>query len=294
MRYCKDNTIDEEIITDINIKTINYIKKCKKQTSSRNIQMTKRYLKQKDLLAVPFDKGIGICLMKKETYNEKLLSILNQPQFEKVIQTRKNAKHPVLKEQERIIDKLKALKANNKIDEHLYQSFHPTGSQPARLYGLAKVHKASIPTRPVLSMPGSAYHPIAQQVTKWLSVVPECNINTSTKLIADSLKAVKLEEDEVIVSFDVSSLYTNVPIQEAIQICADLLYSGEHALPPVDKQTFIELLELCTCDVLMLTHDGYYRQKDGLAMGSPPAPLIANGWLYQHDPKVKDNAKLYT
>ena len=190
LSYCKVNNVDDEIVTDINMKTINYIKKCKKQKSSRNIQMTKRYLKEKDLLAVPFDKGVGICLMKRTAYNEKLSTILNLPQFQKVVQTRKNAKHPVIKEQDRIIDKLKTLRDDGKIDEQLYQKFHPTGSQSARLYGLAKVHKASIPIRPVLSMPGSVYHQIALQVTNWLSIVPECNINSSTKLIADSLSHV--------------------------------------------------------------------------------------------------------
>ena len=126
-----------------------------------------------------------------------------------------------------------------------------------------------------------------------MKVVLECQINTSTKSVADSLKEVKLEEDEVIVSFDVSSLYTNVPVQEAIDTVADLLYSGEHQLPPVDKSTFKELARLCTCDVLMKTHDGFYRQIDGLAMGSPPAPLLANAWLSKYDQHIRDNAKLY-
>ena len=58
-------------------------------------------------------------------------------------------------------------------------------------------------------MPGSVYRPIANEVTKWLNVVPECQINTTTKKIADSLKTMQLDSDEVIVSFDVSSLYTN-------------------------------------------------------------------------------------
>ena len=69
-------------------------------------------------------------------------------------------------------------------------------------------------------MPGSVYHPIANLVTEWLNVVEECQINTSSKKIADSLKSVKLEEDEEIISFDVVSLYTNVPVQEAIDTCA--------------------------------------------------------------------------
>ena len=42
---------------------------------------------------------------------------------------------------------------------------NPGGSQPARLYGLAKLHNKNTPLRPLLSMPGSAYHKIAAQVT---------------------------------------------------------------------------------------------------------------------------------
>ena len=104
-------------------------------------------------------------------------------------------------------------------------------------------------------MPGSVYHPIAEKVTGWLNVVKECQIETSTKKIMESLETIKLEEDEVIVSFDVSSLSTNVPVQDTIDVCADLLYSGKHELPPVSKDTFKELLRLCTCNVVMKTHD---------------------------------------
>ena len=198
--------------------------------------------------------------------------------------------HPVLKEEQTIIETLKTLKSNGDISEELYYKIKPRGSQPARLYGLAKVHKADTPLRPVLSMPGSAYHKIARQVTEWLSVVDECKINSSTQSISESLRSIQLDEDEVIVSFDVTSLYTNVPVKEAIDVCSDLLFSGKYQLPPVNKATFKKLLEIATCDVLMLTHDGYYRQRDGLAMGSPPAPPLANGWLNLHDRKVKDYA----
>lgn len=168
------------------------------------------------------------------------------------------------------------------------------GSQPPRLYGLAKVHKADIPVRPVLSMPGSSYHKIGKQVAEWLSLVPECQINASTKSIAESLKDVHLEADEEMISFDVSSLYTNVPVHEAIKECADLLFSNKEKNPPVSKETFIELAEICSCNVLMLTNNGYYRQKDGLAMGSPPAPSLANGWLSKYDSEIRGDAKIYS
>ena len=40
-------------------------------------------------------------------YEAKLSAILELPQFEKVVTTRKNAKNPVIKEHERIVDELK-------------------------------------------------------------------------------------------------------------------------------------------------------------------------------------------
>ena len=43
----------------------------------------------------------------------------------------------------------------------------------------------------------------------------------------------------------------------------------------------------------MATHDGYYVQKDGLAMGSPPAPQLANIWLANKEAQIKDDAKLF-
>ena len=68
LSHCKNRKIPDEIITDINVKTLNYIKKCKQMRTSKNITMTKKCLKEKDLLAVPYDKGVGICVRKKGTY----------------------------------------------------------------------------------------------------------------------------------------------------------------------------------------------------------------------------------
>ena len=167
------------------------------------------------------------------------------------------------------------------------------GGQLPRLYGLAKVHKKDIPLRPVLSMPGLPYHKIAQKVTEWLSVVPESKTNSSTQKTVGSLKRTTLKSDEVIISFDVTSLYTNVPIKEAIQEAADRLYSGEVQAPSVDKETFITLATISCTNVILSTHDGTYRQINGLAMGSPPAPPLSNIWLSKYEPTIKDDAKLF-
>ena len=88
-----------------------------------------------------------------------------------------------------------------------------------------------------------------------------------------------------------TSLYTNVPVNEAIQVCADLLY--KKFTLPVDKETFVTLAEIASCNVVMSTHDGFYRQLDGLAMGSAPAPFLANGWLSKFDELIKGDAQMY-
>ena len=69
INHCTENNISDQTITNINVKTLNYIKKCKKLKSSRHIQKTKTFLKENKFLAVPFDKGVGICLMSVETYH---------------------------------------------------------------------------------------------------------------------------------------------------------------------------------------------------------------------------------
>ena len=290
--HCSELYVPEETITDINVKTLNYIKKCKKSNSSRNVTMIKKYLKENELLAVPFDKGIGICLMKKSLYQSKMNRIINLPQFEKIIKIRKNQKHPVLKEEERIQATLKELLDQNKIGQILYEKMSPKGSKT--FYALAKVHKENTPVHPVLSMPGSAYYGVAKQVAFWLSHIPQCKINSSTKSVCDSLKDIKLDENHELISLDVSSLYTNVPVTEAISVCADLMYNGKNPLPPVDKDTFITLATLSSCDVVLATHNGLYRQVDGLAMGSPPAPHLANGWMSQFDNTLQGTSSLYT
>ena len=85
-----------------------------------------------------------------------------------------------------------------------------------------------------------------------------------------------------------------MPVTETISVCADLMYNGKNPLPPVDKDTFITLATLASCDVVLATHDGLYRQVDGLAMGSPPAPHLANGWMSQFDNTLQGTSSLYT
>ena len=119
-----------------------------KQTpSDKGVEKARKYLKDNGLLAVPFDKGWVFFVMKKETYEKKL----NDSE-------RKNLTDGLNMKIEKDINKeLPAMKKKDEISEALYTRLRSTGAQPARLYGLAKVHKQGTPLRPVLSLPGSLY-----------------------------------------------------------------------------------------------------------------------------------------
>ena len=125
-------------------------------------------------------------------------------------------------------------------------------------------------------------------------MIPECRINSNTKELSDDLKNHYIWDDEELVSFYVVSLYTNVPVLESINICAELLFNKNHSLSFIDRETFIALAKLASCNVVIGTHDGWYKQVEGLAMGSAPAPCLANGWLSQFDSRIRGDSSLYS
>ena len=81
--------------------------------------------------------------MKAETYKSKRDEILRLPQFEKMTKGRKNALHPVRKEQNWIKEELDNLLSEGKINDSLYIKLNPIGSQPAHLHGTPKCIRKS-------------------------------------------------------------------------------------------------------------------------------------------------------
>ena len=79
--------------------------------------------------------------------------------------------------------------------------------------------------------------------------------------------------DSIICSFDICSLFTNVPLAETIEICTKTLYNGHLPTPVIPKHVFIELMKTATTSVEFGFNNIMYRQIDGVAMGSPLVPL---------------------
>ena len=76
-------------------------------------------------------------------------------------------------------------------------------------------------------------------------------------------------------SFDISSLFINVPLDETVEICADALYRGHLDCPPFPEDTFRELMLFATQGVEVSFNNQMYTKLDGAAMGSPPGSSIS-------------------
>ena len=81
------------------------------------------------------------------------------------------------------------------------------------------------------------------------------------------------------VSFDVKSLYTNLPLLETINIIIDLVFQNNSIFNLFSKSQFKKFLEITLLDTYFFFNKILYKQMDGLAMGSPIAPILAKNLL---------------
>ena len=181
-----------------------------------------------------------------------------------------------------------------KISSLLCDRLKSIGSQVPRSYGLAKTHKKDVPLRPIVAMIGSPYDKVGIEMSKWLGKLDASKINCRSKLVVDTLtkNGYRVPTGYQVVSLDVESLYTNVPITEAIELATNLIYEQDDT-PPFDKETCRELLKLCCSNTIVNVNGKIYTQTDGLSMGSKIAPMLANIWLANLDGVIKDDAELY-
>ena len=127
-----------------------------------------KYLRDNALFAVPFDKGVGFCVMKKSTLAEKLKKVLGCDQFRKL---EKGCDSIVMKNEKEPNKHLLDMRKKGKIPVKVYEALRYTGVQTPRLYGLAKVHKKETPLRPVFSIPGNCYHKLNKFLTPFFQQI---------------------------------------------------------------------------------------------------------------------------
>ena len=151
----------------------------------------------------------------------------------------------VLKIEIDINKELLAMRKKDEISESLYTKMRSTGGQPARLYGLAKVHKVNTPLRPVLSLPGSSVYNLNKILAKFFEKIEGANNSLDARQI---LESTNLEPNESLISLDVKSLHTNVPLKQAKDIALRKLYEQDEPRS-IARKTMKRLLNMAVSQV---------------------------------------------
>ena len=103
-------------------------------------------------------------------------------------------------------------------------------------------------------------------------------MSNSSKFIPEILQQ---NSNSFMVSFDVQSLFTNVPLEETINIILDKLFPTQTTLfNGFNVQSFRKLLELAVIDTHFIFNGEIFKQTDGMAMGSPLGPTFANIFMF--------------
>ena len=93
--------------------------------------------------------------------------------------------------------------------------------------------------------------------------------------------------NKFIISYDVYGLFTSIPLKKTIDIAVNLIFDKYPDLK-ITRQQFKKLFEFVTSGTHFLFDSTYYDQIDGVAMGSPLGPLLANLFMGFHEKRWLD------
>ena len=109
---------------------------------------------------------------------------------------------------------LRQLKRETGLEDHIYKYMYPTGCSSPKFYGLPKIHKANTPLRPIVSSSGSVIYGVVNVFAKILKPLVGRSLHHihSTKDFVERLSNVTLQPGEYLCSYDVTALFTSVPV----------------------------------------------------------------------------------
>jgi len=233
----------------------------------------------------PADKGSMIVLMNLSDYVKEAEKQLSDNNF--YIKQDKDLTHTHMTIVKKVItDMYNQNYINEKCKEYLCE-FTP---RTARFYLLPKIHKNILPPpgRPIISANNCPTEKISQFVDYFLNpLVPKIKsfVKDTTDFVAKIDSLGKVPTNTLLVTLDVSSLYTNIPNQEGIRACTKALIYSRSAqdLPPTPY--LVQLLKMVLTMNNFEFNEEHYLQIGGTAMGTRLAPSYANLFMADFETK---------
>ncbi|XP_065651296.1 uncharacterized protein LOC136079485 [Hydra vulgaris] len=187
----------------------------------RKHKIIKRLRKNENIVITRPDKGNGIIVLNKVDYINSLNNIISDKTKFKELKD-----DPTIKREVSLQGYLRKLK------KLFYNKIYPVGSQTARIYALPKMHKlskdSSLPSfRPIISTIGTYNYKLAKHLSDLLSPYSPKHYTTFDSFsFVEDLKQVDVT-NKFMVSYDVENLFTNIPLNETIDIATELFFKDE-------------------------------------------------------------------
>ena len=183
------------------------------------------------------------------------------------------------------------------IDEQTSKMLRTTDPKTPKFYTLPKIHKPNNPGRPVISSINCHTAKISKFVDYHLQDLVKklpSYIKDTTDFI-NKTKDLDLPDDSILVTMDVSALYTNIPNDEGIEAVKNSLKESTSTSLLNVITTFLTLI--LTLNNFIFNGIHYLQTKD-CAMGTKCAPTYANIFMGEFEekyiyPKIKDKSCKY-
>ena len=143
------------------------------------------------------------------------------------------------------------------------------------------IKRGGAPLRPIVSNTGAPTYQLSEYLAGLLSQLTgnsAHHVKYSFQFV-QILESLRVQPDDLMVSFDVVSLFTNVPTVDSLELLSHHFEDGVLAL-------FIHVITST-----YFCFDGQFcEQTDGVAMGSPLSPVIANFFMENFEKKAIEQA----
>ena len=154
---------------------------------------------------------------------------------------------------------LRKIKDKNLFDENMYKKIYPCGSKLATIYSLPKTHKMLFDSdyfslQPIISSVGTYNYNLDPVISK-----EHCAKDSFS--FCEEIQQVS-SNDSFLVSYDVCSLFTSIPLQETIQIAVELIFQNNPQLK-VTKRELKQLFNFATSGTHFIFNGNFYDQVDG-------------------------------
>ena len=241
----------------------------------RELKALKDLARNENILVLPADKGKAMVVMNRTDYDAKMLMMLKDESSYCPLE-----KDPTSALERRMNSTLMKLKQSGHLPDRVYACLRSSAGKTPLLYGLPQVHKPDVPLRPIVSFVSSPTYGLSKFLAGLLApVVGQTTSHVcNSKDFAEFISKQTLTEDEVMVSFDVVSVFTCVPTNLAVQVARRRLEKDQTFPERTDLSVdnIVDLLTLCLNATFLQFRGKVYQQVHGTAMGSLVSVVIAN------------------